>query len=182
MKNKYPDSTDIARIDTALEAILRIDQAAQSSSDEVFVVNISEYLKKYIDNKEDVTNITLKSNVNVDIEIRGLLLWLALDNIIANADRFRTSKESPIELEIQGTEKGCQILISNDGPPIPADKVETVFNLRYTDSNTASQKEGSNQGIGLFISRHYMRMLGGDMKLLERAKGVMFALTLNSAK
>ena len=38
LKNKYSDSIDIARIDTALEAILRIDQAVQSSSDEVFIV------------------------------------------------------------------------------------------------------------------------------------------------
>ena len=182
LKNKYSDSIDIARIDTALEAILRIDQAVQSSSDEVFIVNISEYLKKYIDNKEDVSNVLLQSNANVDIEIRGLLLWLVLDNIITNADRFRTSKESPIKVEVQGSEEGCQILISNDGPAIPSDKMETVFNLRYTDSNMASKKEGSNQGIGLFISRHYMRMLGGDLKLLEHDKGVIFALTLKSAK
>lgn len=182
LKNKYSDSIDIARIDTALEAILRIDQAVQSSSDEVFIVNISEYLKKYIDNKEDVSNVLLQSNANVDIEIRGLLLWLVLDNIITNADRFRTSKESPIKVEAQGSEEGCQILISNDGPAIPSDKMETVFNLRYTDSNMASKKEGSNQGIGLFISRHYMRMLGGDLKLLERDNGVTFALTLKSAK
>ncbi|GIT20655.1 MAG: hypothetical protein CM1200mP40_03370 [Gammaproteobacteria bacterium] len=182
LKNKYSDSIDIARIDTALEAILRIDQAVQSSSDEVFIVNISEYLKKYIDNKEDVSNVLLQSNANVDIEIRGLLLWLVLDNIITNADRFRTSKESPIKVEVQGSEEGCQILISNDGPAIPNDKMETVFNLRYPDSNMASKKEGSNQGIGLFISRHYMRMLGGDLKLLERDNGVTFALTLKSAK
>ncbi|NKB32517.1 MAG: hypothetical protein GKR91_05405 [Pseudomonadales bacterium] len=182
LKNKYSENIDIARIDTALEAILRIDHAAQSSSDEVFVVNISEYLKEYIDNKEDVANITLQAHADVDIEIRGLLLWLVLDNIIANADRFRTSKESPIELEITATEEGCRITISNDGPAIPEDKMETVFNLRYTDSNMATKKQGSNQGIGLFISRHYMRMLGGDLKLLERDDGVTFALLLKSAK
>lgn len=181
LKNKYSDNIDIARIDTALEAILRIDQAVQSSSDEVFVVNISDYLGEYIANKDDVANITLESNADVEIEIRGLLLWLVLDNIIANADRFRSSKESAIELEIQTTDDGCRILISNDGPAIPKEKIETVFNLRYTDSNLATKRQGSNQGIGLFISRHYMRMLGGDLKLLEKTEGVSFELSLKRA-
>ncbi|MDD9889893.1 MAG: HAMP domain-containing sensor histidine kinase [Gammaproteobacteria bacterium] len=182
LKNKYSDNIDIARIDTALEAILRIDQAVQSSSDEVFVVNISDYLKEYIDNKEDVDNITLEATADVAIEIRGLLLWLVLDNIIANADRFRSSKDSPIQLVVEETEQGCHILISNDGPAIPKDKMETVFNLRYTNSLMANTNEGSNQGIGLFISRHYMRMLGGDLKLLERSEGVTFELSLQRTK
>jgi signal transduction histidine kinase len=182
LKNKYADNIDIARIDTALEAILRIDQAAQSSSDEVFVVDVSKYLSEYIENKEDVSNISLKSDVNVNIEIRGLLLWLVLDNIIANADRFRSGKESPIELEVLESEGGCSVLISNDGPAIPKDKMETVFNLRYTDSDLATKRQASNQGIGLFISRHYMRMLGGDLDILERSDGVTFELQLENAK
>jgi len=59
--------------------------------------------------------------------------------------------------------------------------METVFNLRYTNSLMANKNEGSNQGIGLFISRHYMRMLGGDLKLLERGDGVTFELGLKRA-
>lgn len=178
LKNKYSDNLDIARIDSALEAILRIDQAVQSSSDDVFVVNIAEYLSEYIANKEDVLNITMKSSISMYVEIRGLLLWLVLDNIIANADRFRSSQDSPIELEVIETESGCRILISNDGPAIPLDKMKTIFNLRYTDSNLARKRRGTNQGIGLFISRHYMRMLDGDLNILERENGVTFEISL----
>ncbi|MBM88597.1 MAG: hypothetical protein CMQ41_09500 [Gammaproteobacteria bacterium] len=178
LKNKYPDNIDIARIDTALEAILRIDQAVQSSSDEIYSINVSDYLTQYIDNKEDIANITLKANADVEIEIRGLLLWLVLDNIIANADRFRRSKDSPIEIEVCETNGGCRVLISNEGPAIPNDKIDSVFNLRFTDSNMANRKDEVNQGIGLFISRHYMRMLGGDVNLLKRSDGVTFELQL----
>jgi signal transduction histidine kinase len=178
LKNKYPDNLDITRIDSALEAILRIDQAVQSSSEDVFTVNISEYLHEYIANKEDVANLTLNSKAVVQVELRGLLLWLVLDNIIANADRFRTSQEAPIELEVLETDSGCRILISNDGPAIAPDKMKTIFNLRYTDSNLARKRDASNRGIGLFISRHYMRMLDGDLKILERTRGVTFEIIL----
>ncbi len=178
LKNKYPDNLDISRIDTALEAILRIDQAVQSSSDDIFVVNITEYLSEYIANKEDVSNITIRSSVCMEVEIRGLLLCLVLDNIIANADRFRSSQDSPIELEVIETDSGCRILISNDGPAIPKDKMKTIFNLRYTDSNLARKRRTTNQGIGLFISRHYMRMLDGDLNILEKAKDVTFEIIL----
>lgn len=178
LKNKYPDNLDIARIDTALEAILRIDQAVQSSSDEVLIVNITEYLSEYVENKDDISNITLKSKVDMEVEIRGQLLWLVLDNITANADRFRTTQNSPIDLEVLEIENGCRILISNDGPSIPKDKMEAIFNLRYTDSNLARKKMTTNQGIGLFISRHYMRMLGGDLNILENTPGVVFEIFL----
>jgi len=178
LKNKYPDNLDMSRIDTALEAILRIDQAVQSSSDDIFIVNVTDYLSEYIANKEDVSNIILTSDVNVEVEIRGLLLWLVLDNIVANADRFRPSQESPIELEVVETDNGCRILISNDGPAIPIDKMKTIFNLRYTDSNLAKKKRNTTQGIGLFISRHYMRMLDGDLNILEKADGVTFEIVL----
>ena len=101
-----------------------------------------------------------------------------LDNIIANADRFRRSKDSPIEIEVCETNGGCRVLISNEGPAIPNDKIDSVFNLRFTDSNMANRKDEVNQGIGLFISRHYMRMLGGDVNLLKRSDGVTFELQL----
>ena len=170
----------MARIDTALEAILRIDQAVQSSSDDVFVVNITDYLSKYIENKDDVSNITIGSSSNVEVELRGLLLWLVLNNIIANADRFRSSQDSPIELEVIETDSGCRVLISNDGPAIPKDKLKTIFNLRYTDSDMARKKETTNQGIGMFVSRHYMRMLDGDLNILEKTDSVTFELVLKS--
>jgi len=178
LKNKYSDNLDIARIDTALEAILRIDQAVQSSSDDVFVVNVTEYLSEYIANKEDVANITINSSVSVEVELRGLLLWLVLDNIIANADRFRSSQDAPIELEVIETDSGCRILISNDGPAIAKDKMKSIFNLRYTDSNLEAKRRAGNQGIGLFISRHYMRMLDGDLNIIEKTKGVTFEIIL----
>ena len=180
LKNKYSDNLDIARIDTALEAILRIDQAVQSSSDDVFVVNITDYLSKYVENKDDVSNITIGSSIGVEVELRGLLLWLVLDNIIANADRFRSSQDSPIELEVIETDSGCRVLISNDGPAIPKNKLKTIFNLCYTDSNMARKRETTNQGIGLFVSRHYMRMLDGDLNILEKTEGVTFELVLKS--
>ncbi len=178
LKNKYPDNLDIARIDTALEAILRIDQAVQSSSDEVLVVNIREYLSEYIEHKEDVNNIDLAAQLDMDVELRGMLLWLVLDNIIANADRFRSDPDAPIEISLEPGEEGCRVLISNDGPPIPADKMEAIFNLRYTDSKRARKNGSDNQGIGLFISRHYMRMLGGDLRVLDDSSGVTFEISL----
>lgn len=180
LKNKYAGNPDIARIDTALEAILRIDQAAQSSSDDVCVVNITKYLSEYLENKDDVSNITLKSSVSIEVEIRGLLLWLVLDNIIANAERFRSSHDAPIELEVLETDGGCRILISNDGPAIPKDKLDTIFNLRYTDSNLARKTRTTNQGIGLFVSRHYMRMLDGSLNILEKSDNVTFEISLKS--
>lgn len=182
LKNKYPENLDIERIDTALQAILRLDQAVQSSSDEVTVVNIAQYLRDYIQNKEDVPNIVLVNHVDLNVELRGLLLWLVLDNITANADRFRSSRAVPIEFKLLETSAGCALHITNDGPTIPEDKMDSIFNLRYTDNRSARKNwSETNQGIGLFVSRYYMRMLGGDLALIPNPSGVTFAITLKRA-
>lgn len=181
LKNKYPDNLDIERIDTALQAILRLDQAVQSSTGDVTVVDISDYIDDYIANKDDIPNIVLTSRLELQVELRGMLLWLVLDNITANADRFRSNRASPIEFELIETENGCLLHVTNDGPSIPADKMDSIFNLRYSDNRSAKKMGSANQGIGLFVSRYYMRMLGGDLAVIPNENGVTFEITLRRA-
>jgi two-component system osmolarity sensor histidine kinase EnvZ len=62
------------------------------------------------------------------------------------------------------------ITIDDDGPGIPKDKREEVFNafLRLDDSRNQNQ---GNTGLGLSIARDIIRGHGGDIRLEESSLG-----------
>ncbi len=65
--------------------------------------------------------------------------------------------------------------VSNDGPSIPADRAEGIF-----EPFMAQQPEGQPQpiGVGLSISRALARRMGGDLVYRWRDGLVVFALSL----
>ena len=62
---------------------------------------------------------------------------------------------------------GCEIIVDDDGPGIPAHAFERIFERFYTDRPT--QNFGQNSGLGLSISRQIVEAHGGTITALNRA-------------
>jgi signal transduction histidine kinase len=70
-----------------------------------------------------------------------------------------------------------EILVSDDGPGIPADMRESVFEEFFRVPSTPSSVKGS--GVGLAIARRIARLLGGDLRLADSENGgAAFSLIL----
>ena len=61
---------------------------------------------------------------------------------------------------------GYEIIIDDDGPGIPADAFERIFERFYTDR--PDQGFGQNSGLGLSISRQIIEVHGGRISALNR--------------
>jgi two-component system sensor histidine kinase ChvG len=61
---------------------------------------------------------------------------------------------------------GFEIIIDDDGPGIPADAYERIFERFYTDR--PGQGFGQNSGLGLSISRQIIEVHGGHISALNR--------------
>jgi two-component system sensor histidine kinase ChvG len=61
---------------------------------------------------------------------------------------------------------GFEIIIDDDGPGIPADAFERIFERFYTDR--PGQGFGQNSGLGLSISRQIIEAHGGHISALNR--------------
>ncbi|HEY8005441.1 MAG TPA: stimulus-sensing domain-containing protein [Methylocella sp.] len=61
---------------------------------------------------------------------------------------------------------GYEIIIDDDGPGIPADAFERIFERFYTDR--PGQGFGQNSGLGLSISRQIIEVHGGHIQALNR--------------
>jgi signal transduction histidine kinase len=64
-----------------------------------------------------------------------------------------------------------EISVADDGPGIPADKVERIFEAYFT-----TKEKGT--GLGLAIVKHNVELYGGTIKVdSELGKGARFTLT-----
>ncbi|MHC4845379.1 MAG: sensor histidine kinase [Planctomycetota bacterium] len=84
-----------------------------------------------------------------------------------------------ISVRVEATPNGrTALLVANNGPPIPADQREAIFEPFYT---TKSDGEGS--GLGLALCRDILRRYDATIGLVpsEDDEGVVFRLEMQSA-
>ena len=68
--------------------------------------------------------------------------------------------------------------MKDTGPGIPFDRQEAIFE-RFTQAETDNTKAKDGFGLGLSITRAYVKMLGGEIWLeSEMGKGSVFSFTI----
>jgi len=101
-------------------------------------------------------------------------LGQVFNNLIDNARSFsadggsvRVVLRAAREVTANGQwREGFEILVDDDGPGIPADAFERIFERFYTDR--PSQGFGQNSGLGLSISRQIIEAHGGRISAFNR--------------
>jgi signal transduction histidine kinase len=91
---------------------------------------------------------------------RPLSLKRAVMNLVANALKYGDAAR----VKLQRTVQNVQIDIDDDGPGIPADDAEAVFEP-FRRLETSRNKETGGNGLGLSIARNIVRAHGGDILL-----------------
>ncbi len=99
------------------------------------------------------------------------LIETVLQNLINNAKRYAHTR---IAVEIQQTESEYIIAVEDDGPGIPADKRERVFDsfvrLYHEDESASEKSNGSATGgfgLGLAIVKRIMQWHKGRAEFVE---------------
>ena len=87
-------------------------------------------------------------------------------NLISNAMSF-SPKDGAIRLEAQREPGGILITVSDDGPGMPPDKLENIFDRFYSE-RPSGEKFGMHSGLGLPISRQIVEAHGGSIRAENR--------------
>lgn len=97
-----------------------------------------------------------------------------INNLLSNANRWTKSQ---IEVAVETSEQLITVLVTDDGPGVPADQRENIFG-RFVrlDADRARSKGGS--GLGLSISRALAEAHGGTLLCLPSTQGARFQLRL----
>jgi signal transduction histidine kinase len=116
--------------------------------------------------------------VNVDV-VRGLEVGASaevveriLAQLLGNALRFATGS---ITVTGRHTAQGVSIVVSDDGPGVPAEFRSRVFE----PGQRAEPGDGHpGSGLGLALARRLARSAGGDIVLRDTDRGAAFAVLL----
>ncbi len=95
-----------------------------------------------------------------------------LRNLLSNAERYGAE---PVSLTIE-VHRNALLLLEDGGAPLPEDQWEAIFDPYHRAHERAGVP--ASVGLGLTVSRHLARLMGGDLHYKNRNGRSTFALEL----
>lgn len=102
-----------------------------------------------------------------------------IGNLLSNAVKFTDAGRIVVGLDMHtkaSGRMGVEITVADSGRGVPASQAETIFE-QFEQGEAEDRRGGA--GLGLYISRRFARIMGGELALDETASGgAVFRLTL----
>jgi two-component system, OmpR family, sensor histidine kinase ChvG len=92
-------------------------------------------------------------------------------NLVDNALSF-SPPGGAVTIRARPVGRLVEIAVEDEGPGIPADKLETVFERFYSDRPATDSSRGKNSGLGLSISREIIASHRGELVAENRIDAV----------
>ena len=144
---------------------LRLDQFVTSCVNEIGI--LAEYK-----NQQIVINAA-----PCTVQTDPVLLRQALQNLIDNAMKY-SPMGATIRIEVAARGGECHVEVTDEGPGIPPAHLVKLADRFYRIEDSRVRGRGGF-GLGLAITKAYMRVLGGRMECVPaRPKGSCFSLVL----
>ena len=138
-----------------------------SSSEETSKVDLAALVASVSEDFRDMGNqVSWTVPDRLIYPCRSNGLRRVLSNLIENAVRYG----SEILVDLHEAHNGIEIVVRDDGPGIPDEKLAAVFKP-FERLDTARNTESGNVGLGLAISRSIVQAHGGDLTLENRPEG-----------
>ena len=94
-------------------------------------------------------------------------LGQVLTNLVDNAVSFSPT-DGLVLVTVRQTPHHVEILIDDEGPGIPEDRLAIIFDRFYTDRPQSEALRGKNSGLGLSISREIIHAHSGEIRAENR--------------
>jgi signal transduction histidine kinase len=114
---------------------------------------------------------TLRLGIDNDVAER------VLTPLIENACRYG---RSIVKVAAQRKDGTVELLVSDDGPGIPASDRERIFEPGFSGNGAPTEHPSGGAGLGLSLARRLARAAGGDVQLTDGAPGAHFSVRLPS--
>jgi signal transduction histidine kinase len=109
--------------------------------------------------------LTMTLDVEPGLYVRGnrLRLGRLLTNLLSNADRYGDSR---VRVSVRGCADQAVVEVVDDGPGIPVEMRERVFE-RFTRLEHSRSRDTGGSGLGLPIARDIARAHGGTLEAAD---------------
>ncbi|MEQ6357237.1 HAMP domain-containing sensor histidine kinase [Lysinibacillus sp. M3] len=135
---------------------------------EKVLIPLAVWLPQFADEQ-----VSVKVYGDVMLEADELLLKRILDNLITNAKKY-TPDGTKVNVEAQNIGKEIMLTIADQGPGIPQEELDNLFERYYRGTNTTDDTTGT--GLGLAITKQLIDLHGGTIRVQSGAEGTVFIL------
>ncbi|QHL91720.1 HAMP domain-containing protein [Sphingomonas changnyeongensis] len=154
MNRTLDDILSLARLGRPSEAVERIDLPALIDS--------------LVEEFEDLgADVAFAPAGRLTVAIRPTLIKRALRNLVENALKYGGCARIDVERDGDG---GVAVHVADDGPGIPPDRIEAMFEP-FTRLETSRSRETGGAGLGLALARAIAEGHGGGIRLVNRPGG-----------
>ena len=153
-------------------------------------IDLRKLLSELVEiNRQICSDMEIEIALSIDESRRPYLVFghdlrigQVVTNLIENARSFVPEPGGRIEVRMgRDGEETVLIEVADNGPGIPEDALERIFERFYTD-RPESESFGQNSGLGLSISRQIIEAHGGTLTARNGEKGgAVFGIRLPAA-
>ncbi len=177
------DEDTRAKFNATLDEMQGMAEAAlsfaktESLTEPTRTVELNALLESICDDLADMGwDVKFKSDGRRPYPCRPATLRRAIRNVIENAIRYGEHAR----VELLTTEEGVDICIEDDGPGIPPEEHERVFQP-FVRLESSRSRDTGGVGLGLSIARSIVRNHGGDVEFSRAETGFRTHLRLPEA-
>lgn len=158
---------DVDRMDrliTDIASASRLDaELSRTATVPVILGQLCQTLVSLTAEQTGQVPLLLTASVPETLVVRGVesRLMQVLRNLVENARSF-TPPGGTVRLTVQSEAATVQIIVDDDGPGIPENKLEAIFDRFYSE-RPAQEKFGQHSGLGLSIARQIVEAHGGKI-------------------
>ncbi len=161
---------DLLEMENMIESTLEFLRSGESA-EQRRLLNLSSIAKTCVDDAIDAGRaISFAGLENLPVDGQLLGLKRVVSNLVGNALKFGTN----VVVEARLRDGLAELVIIDDGPGIPADRLESVFDP-FVRIETSRSRETGGVGLGLTIARSIARANGGEIVLANREGGGLAA-------
>jgi two-component system osmolarity sensor histidine kinase EnvZ len=153
--------SDVEEMERMIDGYLTF--ARGEGSETAAPINLSVLLTEVVNGaRREGGRVDIQAEDELWTQLRPDSFRRALNNLVANATRFGNH----VAVRAGRRNNTIEITIDDDGPGIPENKREEVFNPFYRLDGSRNPATGG-VGLGLTIARDVIRGHGGDIRLMD---------------
>ncbi len=178
----YPDLTDwpttagnslieIERLEHLARDLRMLTNSAQASRSGMEQMDLGEVVGAELLRRSQTTGIAYQREIGSGIIVgdRNAVLQV-VRNLLDNAERHAAAD---VSVRVARVGDAVELWVSNDGPAIPPDMREEVFEP-FMRLDEARSIDGGGSGLGLAIVRAIMTTHGGSIRVADEIHGSRF--------
>ena len=141
------------------------NQASQATCARVNLVTIAAEVIDGFNNTPPGVHLNVPPQ-SLDINGDEALVKILIQNLVDNAVKFSLPDSKPVEVSLLETDEGVQIIVDDDGPGIPADLAEKIFEPFVKLNPARGHRAG--YGLGLNLCQRIVQAQSGNIEIQQR--------------